>query len=92
MKGQTYKGLNIQLTDQQLANLDPTKHNGLTEDDIKIISNNIMQDEKIVNNYLAEYFTYAIEQNWNNNLPMEVKSKMQENAKTGESKINTDYA
>jgi len=48
---------------------DPTPEDGrITSEDAKIISDAIMQDETMLKDYLAEYYTKALEQNYINNL------------------------
>jgi hypothetical protein len=53
---------------------DPTPRDGkITPEDAKSISDMVMQDEVLLKEYLAEYYTKALEQNWNNNLSEEVR-------------------
>ena len=55
---------------------DPTPGDGkITEEDAKVIYETITKDETMLKDYLAEYFTKALEQNWNNNLSQEVRTK-----------------
>ena len=80
----TYKDMGI--TDEQVQ--DPTPGDGrITEEDAKIISNTIIQNEDLLKEYLAEYYTKALEQNWNNNLSQEVKNN--KNKKEKESSSDT---
>tara|TARA_R110002020_G_scaffold259366_1_gene473267 strand:+ start:10618 stop:11601 length:984 start_codon:yes stop_codon:yes gene_type:complete len=59
---------------------DPTPEDGkITSEDAKIISGMIMQDETMLKDYLAEYFTKALEQNYNNNLSPASRRNMQMN-------------
>jgi hypothetical protein len=70
IKSGTYKDLGI--PDQQVQ--DPTPEDGkITEEDAKIISETIINDKEALKMYLSEYYTKALEQNWNNNLSPEVK-------------------
>tara|TARA_R110002020_G_scaffold91078_6_gene221418 strand:+ start:139 stop:1086 length:948 start_codon:yes stop_codon:yes gene_type:complete len=67
----TYKQMGI--PDQQVQ--DPTPEDGrITETDAKIISEKILNDKDILKEYLSEYYTKALEQNWDNNLSQEVKA------------------
>jgi len=67
----TYKEMGVM--DDQIK--DPTPEDGrITEEDAKTIYGMITKDEAMLKDYLAEYFTKALEQNWNNNLSTEVKN------------------
>jgi hypothetical protein len=50
-----------------------TKTDNIIEDDVNMIAANIMKDQDTHKKYLAEYFTKAMAQNWNNNLPKKIK-------------------
>ena len=70
---------------------DPTPEDGrITSEDAKIISGMIMQDETMLKDYLAEYFTKALEQNYNNNLSPASRRNMQTN-QTKPQAVNQDY-
>ena len=59
---------------------DPTPEDGrITPEDAKIISSTIMQDKEMLKDYLAEYYTKALEQNYNNNLSPAIRRNMQMN-------------
>ena len=59
---------------------DPTPEDGrITPEDAKIISNTIMQDKEMLKDYLTEYYTKALEQNYNNNLSPTARRNMQMN-------------
>ena len=65
---------------------DPTPEDGrITSEDAKIISNTIMQDKEMLKDYLAEYYTKALEQNYNNNLSPAIRRNMQMNQYTPQS-------
>ena len=54
---------------------DPTPEDGkITDDDAAMITSMILSDEEMLKDYLSEYFTKAMEQNWNNNLSVETKN------------------
>tara|TARA_R100001594_G_scaffold75090_1_gene109821 strand:+ start:416 stop:1336 length:921 start_codon:yes stop_codon:yes gene_type:complete len=62
------------LTEEQLHLFDPTKgDNAITSEDAEAITQNILQNEDLLKDYLAEYYTKAVEQNFNNNLSTEIK-------------------
>ncbi len=62
------------LTEEQLHLFDPTKgDNAITSEDAEVITQNILQNEDLLKDYLAEYYTKAVEQNFNNNLSTEIK-------------------
>ena len=59
---------------------DPTPEDGrITPEDAKIISNTIMQDKEMLKDYLTEYYTKALEQNYNNNLSPAIRRNMEMN-------------
>ena len=51
----------------------------ITPEDAKIISNTIMQDKEMLKDYLTEYYTKALEQNYNNNLSPAIRRNMEMN-------------
>jgi len=70
----TYKEMGI--PDDQIK--DPTPGDGkITEEDAKVIYETITKDKTMLKEYLAEYFTKALEQNWNNNLSQEVRNNQE---------------
>jgi len=72
----TYAGMGIPEAQVQ----DPTPEDGrITSEDAKIISDVIMQDKNMLKDYLAEYYTKALEQNYNNNLSPAIRRNMQMN-------------
>ena len=59
---------------------DPTPEDGrITSEDAKIIYGTITQDKDMLKDYLAEYYTKALEQNHNNNLSPAIRRNMQMN-------------
>ena len=76
IKQGTYKEMGV--ADNQVK--DPTPGDGrITEEDAKVISDVIIQDKNMLKDYLAEYFTKALEQNYNNNLSPTARRNMQMN-------------
>ena len=70
---------------------DPTPEDGrITSEDAKIISSAIMQDKEMLKDYLTEYYTKALEQNYNNNLSPAIRRNMKMNQNKPQS-INQDY-
>tara|TARA_R110002020_G_scaffold5285_9_gene22196 strand:+ start:1278 stop:2273 length:996 start_codon:yes stop_codon:yes gene_type:complete len=69
MKG-TYKEMGI--PDEQIV--DPTPDGNISPEDAKIITSTIMQDKELLKNYVADYYTKALEQNHYNNLSPEVRN------------------
>lgn len=67
------------LTKEQILKLDPTPDGKISKEDTELISSKILNDENMLKQYLAEYYTKAIEQNYNNNLSVEVKKVAKEN-------------
>ncbi len=60
-----YSELGIPLTEEEAKLMDETPRTPITRMDARIIVQNIMQDEDMYAEYLAEYFTKFHEQNWN---------------------------
>tara|TARA_X000001382_G_scaffold106877_1_gene82372 strand:+ start:505 stop:1464 length:960 start_codon:yes stop_codon:yes gene_type:complete len=88
IKQGTYKEMGIDNDQVQ----DPTPDDGkITEEDAKIISNTIIQNEDMLKEYLAEYYTKALEQNYNNNLSMDVKNNENKKNKSNKEVVNTNY-
>ena len=76
IKQGTYKEMGI--SDSQIQ--DPTPEDGrITEEDARVISEAVIQDESMLKDYLAEYFTKALEQNYNNNLSPAARRNMKMN-------------
>ena len=70
---------------------DPTPEDGrITSEDAKIIYGAITQDKDMLKDYLAEYYTKALEQNYNNNLSPAMRRNMKMNQNKPQS-INQDY-
>ena len=83
----TYAGMGIPEAQVQ----DPTPEDGrITSEDAKIIYNTITQDKDMLKDYLAEYYTKALEQNYNNNLSPAMRRNMKMNQNKPQS-INQDY-
>mgnify|MGYP001159567066 CR=1 FL=1 len=62
---------------------DPTPKDGkITEADARNISEELMKDENMLKDYLAEYYTKALEQNFNNNLSPKVRRNQKVNQTT----------
>ena len=73
----TYKELG--LTDVQVERMDPTPEDKITQEDAQIITDTIIKDKNLLTNYLSEYYTKALEQNWDNNLSEEVRKNKKMN-------------
>ena len=67
----TYKDLG--LTDKQVQDLDPTPDGKISSSDAEVITSSVLSNPNLLKDYLADYYTKAMEQNWNNNLSPEVK-------------------
>ena len=67
------------LTKDQVLKLDPTPDGKVSKEDALMITKKIISDKEVLKNYLTEYYTKAMEQNWNNNLSTEVKKIAKEN-------------
>ena len=71
----TYKDMG--LTDKQIKLMDPTKDGRISDEDSVVITSTILEDEDLLKDYLTDYYTKAMEQNWNNNLSPAVRRAMQ---------------
>ena len=62
------------LTDEQVQQMDPTPDGKISDEDSSAITDIILQDVNYLQDYLSEYFTKAMEQNWINNLSPAVRT------------------
>ena len=75
----TYKDMGV--PEDQIK--DPTPGDGkITDEDASMITDIILADDDTLKEYLAEYFTKAMEQNWNNNLSPIVRRNKEMNQYT----------
>ena len=63
----TYGDLGIKAN--KVNRFDPTPESVVTEEDAKVIADNLMKNKRLTQRYLATYFTNYAEQNWNNSNP-----------------------
>ena len=82
----TYADLGF--NEEQIKNMDPTPNDKITYEDAAQITSSIMKDEDQLKNYLAEYYTNILEQNYYKNLHPNVRSAMDEQNK--KSTLSTD--
>ena len=68
-----YKDLGI--SDDVVKQFDPTNDGKVSKQDAAVIVDKIMQDEKMLKGYLADYFTIYEEREFKNNIPQELKQK-----------------
>ena len=66
------------LTQDQVFGLDPTKDGNISNEDALAITAEVVKDQDMLKDYLTEYFTKAVEQNYNNNLSEDVKQSNSE--------------
>lgn len=71
----TYKDMG--LTEEQVNQMDPTPDGKITIEDATDITSKIMQDEDLLKEYLIDYYTKAMEQNYYNNLSPAVRRSVQ---------------
>ena len=71
------KYTDIGLTEAQVMELDPTKDGKISHEDAAMITSSILRDDDMLKNYLADYYTKAMEQNYYNNLSPEVRKATQ---------------
>lgn len=65
------------LTEAQVMELDPTKDGKISHEDAVEITSRILRDDDMLKNYLADYYTKAMEQNYYNNLNPDVRKAQQ---------------
>ena len=65
------------LSEAQVMEMDPTKDGKISHEDAAMITSSILRDDDMLKNYLADYYTKAMEQNYYNNLSPEVRKAMQ---------------
>ena len=66
------------LTQDQVFGLDPTKDGNISNEDALAITAEVVKDQDMLKDYLTEYFTKAVEQNYNNNLSEDVKQQKEQ--------------
>ena len=66
------------LTQDQVFGLDPTKDGNISNEDALAITAEVMKNQDMLKDYLTEYFTKAVEQNYNNNLSEDVKQQKEQ--------------
>jgi len=62
------------LTEEQINTMDPTNDGVVSKEDAMVITQALMQDQDMLKDHLAVYYTKAMEQNWNNNLSTEIQA------------------
>ena len=71
----------------QIESMDPNPEDGITPEDVTTIVSSILKDEKMLKEYLTDYYVKAVEQNYYDNLNQDVRREMQwKNQKTPQSK------
>ena len=87
LRTETYENLGIpkELVDK----LDPTDNGKITRRDARRIYKEIAADEDMLKDYLAEYYTKAVEQNYNNSLSDEAKAYVPPKSKPRHKKSTT---
>tara|TARA_R100000664_G_C2753370_1_gene140769 strand:- start:785 stop:1699 length:915 start_codon:yes stop_codon:yes gene_type:complete len=68
----TYADLGIALSKEEIKSLDPTNDGKVSFADAMVIFNKLMSDKEKVEDYLADYYTKFMEQNFNNSISKEV--------------------
>ena len=66
------------LTQDQVFGLDPTKDGNISNEDAVAFAAEVMKNQDMLKDYLTEYFTKAVEQNYNNNLSEDVKQQKEQ--------------
>ena len=64
----TYEDMGINMTQEEAQKLDPTPKTPISKEDAKIIADKLMDNEKMLGDYLTDYYTKYMEQNHNNSL------------------------
>ena len=68
----TYENLGVSLSKEEIKMLDPTDDGKISFADAIVIFTEIMNNKERAKDYVAEYYTKFMEQNFNNNISKEV--------------------
>jgi hypothetical protein len=68
----TYENLGVSLSEEEIKMLDPTDDGKISFADALVIFTELMNDKERAKDYVAEYYTKFMEQNFNNNISKEV--------------------
>jgi hypothetical protein len=79
------------LSEAQVMELDPTKDGKISHEDAVEITSRILRDDDMLKNYLADYYTKAMEQNYYNNLSPEVRKATQTKQNSQATKDSSNY-
>ena len=64
----SYEEMGIDMSEEDAKKLDPTPKTPISSEDAKVITDKLMGDEDMLKDYLADYYTNYMEQNYNNSL------------------------
>ena len=67
----TYDDLGIALSEEEIKALDPTDDGKISVEDAMVIFAELMSNEERAKNYIADYYTKFMEQNFNNSISEE---------------------
>ena len=71
----TYEDLGISLSEEEIKALDPTDDGKISFADAMVIFAELMSNEERSKNYVADYYTKFMEQNFNNSISEETKAQ-----------------
>ena len=76
LSSMTYTDMGI--SEDVVNTLDPTPDGKVSPEDAKVITAKIMEDENMLKEYMADYFTMYEEREFKNNIPQELKDQANE--------------
>ena len=71
----TYEDLGVSLSEEEIKALDPTDDGKISFADAMVIFAELMSNEERSKNYVADYYTKFMEQNFNNSISEETKAQ-----------------
>jgi hypothetical protein len=73
----TMKYSDLGISEDIINNLDPTDDGKVSKSDAKVITGKILQDDEMLKEYLAEYFTLYEKREFEANVPTNLRSQLQ---------------
>tara|TARA_R100001198_G_C5233403_1_gene212038 strand:- start:1947 stop:2579 length:633 start_codon:yes stop_codon:yes gene_type:complete len=63
------------IDEKTVKSLDPTNDGKISKDDARVITNKVLENQKLLKGMLTEYFTAYAEREFNANIPQELKTQ-----------------
>ena len=71
----TYEDLGVSLSEEEIQALDPTNDGKISFADAMVIFAELMSNKERAKDYVADYYTKFMEQNFNNSISEETKAQ-----------------